>query len=395
MSAKKSIIDYRSSAQCKSASLLGAVLVALGGIGSVWAFSADAYRGWHWVLITFLFLLSIGLGNLFLIALEYLVNASWSTPIRRLSESLSGLLIPLAVVAVAIIAFGREPLFHHWLHPADDLIKGKVGFLNIQFFTVRVIVCFGLWILFRHFFLKNSRIQDLDGDQKHTRANVKLSTVFMVVFALSISTAAIDWIMSLDPHWFSTMFGVYYFAGTLVASIAVLTLFVIHLREGGFLPGLPKDTYYNLGLMLFAFNTFWAYIAFSQFMLIWYANLPEETLWFIHRWEGGWKYVSLFLMVFHFVLPFFALLSRTVKTIPAVLSFMAKWLIAAHILDLFWLVMPNYHPKNGGAVFGFLDLSYVVLAAGLIILWFHKEIVKANVMPVKDPKLSMGLHFSL
>jgi len=391
----KHTVDYNASQDYKTYKLLGAVLVALGGIGVLGAFQADVYRSWHWLLIMFLFLVSIGLGNLFLIALEYLVNANWSTPIRRISESLSGVLVPAAGIALVMLAFGSHKLFHHWIEPPDAIVQGKVSYLNMQFFTIRVILCFGAWLLFRALFLKNSRAQDKDGDQVYTRNNVKYSTVFMLVFAISISVAAMDWIMSLDPHWFSTMFGVYYFAGTLVCAVSVLTLFTIHLREKGYLPGVSRDTYYSLGLMMFAFNTFWAYIAFSQFMLIWYANLPEETLWFIKRWEGGWMYVTCALMIFHFVLPFFLLLSRTVKTIPSYLAFMARWLILAHILDLYWLVMPNYSPKAGASVFGLVDISFIVLAIGLIMLWFHKECSKANLMPIKDPKLQMGLEFKL
>ncbi len=396
MSAKQNHAEYRLSTQARSLNAIGGSLIAIGGILAVFSFQSDVHRAWHWVVITFMFLLSVGLGNLFLVALEYLVNAAWSTPIRRISEGLGALLYPLAVVAILIVVLGREQIFHHWLHPHDNIVKGKVGYLNIGFFTVRVLLCFGLWCLFHKLFTANSQAQDKDGDPKYTHRNVRLSTVFMLVFAISITVAAMDWIMSLDPHWFSTMFGVYYFAGTLIAAVSVLTLFTVYLKENGYLhPALQKDTYYSLGLMMFAFNTFWAYIAFSQFMLIWYANLPEETLWFIKRWDHGWMYVSLALMVLHFFVPFFALLSRTVKTVPGYLKFMAFYLLGVHFLDLYWLIMPNYHPEEHGSVFGLTDLGFVAVAAGIVIVVFHKAISRFNLTPIKDPKLERGIHFRM
>ena len=224
-----------------------------------------------------------------------------------------------------------------------QIVEGKRPFLSKPWFYVLNIGCFLIWIAFYYWFRSNSRDQDKDGDQKYTQRNVIMSAPFMLVFAATLTIAAIYYMMSLEPHWFSTMFGIYYFAGTLVSAASILTIFVIVLHRNGYLHSYMKsDTYYSLGLMMFAFNVFWAYISFSQFMLIWYANLYEETMWFIYRYEGGWATVSWFLILFHFVIPFFCITVSGSENESRRLLIMAYWLLAAHILDLYWIIVPTY-----------------------------------------------------
>ncbi|MDO8548686.1 MAG: quinol:cytochrome C oxidoreductase [Ignavibacteria bacterium] len=349
-------------------------------------------------LIAFMFLLSIGIGSLFLVALEYLTGADWSTPFRRISEFLAST-IPLLIIFAIPLILSIHSLFH-WSHTEvvseDPILKGKAPYLNTSFFIIRVIVVFGIWSLFYFFLTKNSLKQDTTKDQRLTKKNIVLSGIFIPVFAITITVAAVDWLMSLEPHWFSTIFGVYFFSGSVWASLAALTLIVILLNERGYLSSrLNNDHYYSLGTLMFAFTCFWGYIAFSQYMLIWYANLPEENFWFLIRWAGGWEYFSILLIFVHFIIPFGALLSYPAKTNPKRLKFMSVWILLSHYLDLYWLVMPNFTINGHGYIFNWLDFVFPIGILGLLILIFSMKAKKHNLIPVGDPKLQRGFDFTL
>jgi len=377
---------------------LGTVLFSIGLILGIIGFLIEPVRASFSYLVAFMFLLSIGIGSLFLIALEYITGAEWSTPFRRLSEFLASSVPWLIIFAIPLI-LSMHSLFH-WSHTEvvneDAVLKGKSPYLNTSFFIIRVIVIFGIWSLFYYFFTKNSLKQDTTRDQKLTKKNIVLSGIFIPIFAITITMAAVDWLMSLEPHWFSTIFGVYFFSGSVWASLAALTLIVILLNERGYLSSrLNKDHYYSLGTLLFAFTCFWGYIAFSQYMLIWYANLPEENFWFLNRWTGGWEYFSILLILMHFIIPFGALLSYPAKTNPKRLKFMSVWILLSHYLDLYWLVMPNLSISGHGYLFSWLDFVFPIGIVGLLILVFNIKAKKYNLIPVGDPKLQRGLDFTL
>jgi len=286
----------------------------------------------------------------------------------------------------------------HWTHVEDvindELLKGKLSYLNTSFFIIRVAGIYILWMLFYFLIVKKSEKQDKTKDQKLTKANIKISAVFMPLFAITITLIAIDWMMSLEPHWFSTIYGVYYFSGTVLAALAVATFLIVYLDERGlFLKGINQDHYYSLGALLFAFINFWAYIAFSQFLLIYYANLPEETFWFLNRWEGSWIWVSLLLIVVHFIVPYFGLLSQPSKKNPKRLKFMSIWIIGAHLLDLYWLIMPTYSPE--GIALNWNELAFLMLMVGIMIISFGYKAKRVNHVPVGDPKLQRAMHFHL
>ncbi len=275
---------------------LGLALLGIGLVLGIIAYVIDPQRASYSYLTSFMFLISLGVGSLFLVSLEYLAGAVWSTPFRRISEFFAGTIPYLVIISIPLL-FTMHDLFH-WTHSAvvqsDAVLKGKESYLNIPFFVVRNIAIFFIWTLFYFLITTRSRKQDESGDQSLTKTNIKLSTGFIFLFAITITMSGVDWMMSLEPHWYSTIFGVYYFSGTVWCALAALTLAVVLLRENGYLiPGLKDDHYYSLGTMMFAFTAFWGYIAFSQYMLIWYADLPEETSWFFHRWEGGWMYASI------------------------------------------------------------------------------------------------------
>ncbi|MEI7812607.1 MAG: quinol:cytochrome C oxidoreductase [Ignavibacteria bacterium] len=370
-------------------SLTGAVLMVV-------AFSVDKTRASFNLLILLMFLMSIGLGSLFLVALEYAAGAVWSVPFRRISEFLSGVLFILPVI-VAVLIFNMHDLYH-WTHldavKSDVILTKKSPYLNTTFFIIRTAVFMGLWLIFRFFLIRNSKKQDKSKDPRRTTKNIKLSAVFIPVFAISLTFSAIDWMMSLEPHWYSTIYGVYYFAGTILTALSAATIIIVLLSNRNYFPfKLIKDHYYSFGALMFAFVNFWAYIAFSQYMLIWYSNIPEETTWLFARWAGSWKYVSLGLIFIHFVIPYFALLSQTSKMNPKRLLIMSVWLLAAHYYDLYWLIMPSY--SRAGAVFGWMEIAFPVAAIGIVIVLFILKAKNNNLIPVGDPKLQSGIDFRL
>jgi len=371
------------------------MLIAAGGVLIVAAWLTDGTRAAFNHVVIFMMLASVGVGSLFLISLEYVAGAVWSTPIRRVSEILAFLIPVTAVVAVPLF-LSMHDLFH-WTHTevveADAILKGKSPYLNETFFGIRFATTFGLWFLFYHLITRNSRMQDTTGNQLLTKRNITLSALFIPLFAFTVSFLAIDWIMSLEPHWFSTIFGVYYFSGTMLAALAAGTLAIILLHENGhFGTLLKRDHFYSLGALMFAFVNFWAYIAFSQYLLIWYANLPEETFWMMRRWEGGWEFLSLALILVHFVIPYIGLLAQEAKMNPRRLKIMAVWILFAHYVDLYWLIMPTHQESF---IFGWYELGFPLLAIGIVLLFFVLRYRKTSLIPIGDPKLKRGLDFRL
>ncbi len=346
-------------------------------------------------IIGLMFFGSIAIGALVLVALEYLSGAVWSTPFRRVSEFIASSL-PLMLLFAIPLFFMMHTLFH-WTHTevveTDAILSGKTPYLNIPFFIGRTIFVVALFYVFYLMFVKNSMKQDKTKDQKLTKTNVKLSAVFMFFAGIGITVLAVDWMMSLEPHWFSTIFGFYFISATLLAGLAATTFAAVSLNEGGYLvKGLTTDHYYSFGALLFAITNFWAYIAFSQFLLIWYANIPEETFWFVARWEGGWGFVSVLLMIARFAIPYAALLSQPSKCDPKNLQRVSLFILFAHFIDLYWLVMPTFSKT---IVFGIYELGFPILSIGIIILVFYAQARKKNLAPIGDPKLQRGIDFHL
>jgi hypothetical protein len=254
------------------------------------------------------------------------------------------------------------------------------------------VVYVAVWIVMARYMFALSTAQDSSRDPQLTRRMEKASAPGMMLFALSVNFAAFDLLMSLDPHWFSTIFGVYLFAGCVVGFFAVLPSLLLWLQGRGRLTSaVTVEHYHDVGKFLFAFVVFWAYIGFSQYMLIWYANLPEETGWFLRRQSGGWVWVSLALLLGHFVLPFLALISRVPKRRPAVLAVAGIWLLLMHWLDLYWLVLPEF--SAAGPRLGLLDLLCFVGLAGLWIGGLAFNLRKVNLAPTGDPRLTESLAF--
>ncbi|MBK8480414.1 MAG: quinol:cytochrome C oxidoreductase [Proteobacteria bacterium] len=356
---------------------------------------AGAARQAHFsYLVALLYWLSIALGALFFVIVQFATRAGWSVVVRRLAEH-AMITLPLLGLLFLPVVGGLHELFH-WTHPDalrhDALLASKTPYLNIPFFVARALGYFGIWTALAWAFYRRSLRQDQDGAPEATLRLQRLSGPAIILFALTVTFAAFDWLMSLDPHWYSTMFGVYYFSGCVVAIFAFLALVGLLLRSAGVLGDvISVEHYHDLGKLLFGFTVFWSYIAFSQFMLIWYGNLPEETIWYARRLAGSWRQVTLALGLGHFVVPFFYLMTRATKRRGATLLPAALWLLALHYLDLYWLVMPVLHPA--GAAFDLLDLTAFLGIGGLFVAFFLRQLQRHALVPMRDPRLAESLAF--
>jgi len=345
-------------------------------------------------LVSFAFFLSLSLGALFFVLLQHCTRAGWSVVARRIAEVLAANVWLLALLAVPVV-LGMGHLYH-WTDAAaaahDPLLAGKTGFLNPGFFVARLVAYFAIWGLLASFLHRTSVAQDESGDPALTLRMERLSAPGMILFALSLNFAAFDLLMSLDAHWFSTIFGVYYFAASVVCFFAVMPKILYALQWRGILKNaVTVEHYHDFGKLLFAFIVFWAYIAFSQYMLIWYGNIPEETQWFLKRQTGDWAAVSLILLFGHFVLPFLLLVSRVVKRRPLLLAITGGYVAVMCWIDIYWLVVPEFSP--GVARFGLLDVLCFLGLSGVYSAGVLLRLKRHSLIAERDPRLAESLAF--
>lgn len=376
-------------------------LPAAGGAGAVLGAAACAVLGaadpkqfvFSW-LVSFLFFLSLAIGALFFVLVQYATQGGWGIVVRRIGETVFATIPVMAALFLPLL-----PGLHHlyeWSVPGaterDVLLHWKAPFLNVPFFLARAALYFGCWSAIAVLYYRRSRSQDATGDPAVSVRLRRLAGPALVVLALTQTFAAFDWIMSLTPHWYSTIFGVYFFAGAFVGFIALLSVVSVVMRRVGLLDTvISAEHLHDIGKLLFAFTAFWAYIAFSQFFLIWYANLPEETIWYRARLEGSWETVSLLLMAGHFAAPFFYLMGRAIKRRGATLAVGGAWLLAMHYVDLYWQVMPTLHP--GGVRPSALDLAAFVAVGGAFLAAATWLMRRQALVPLRDPRLAESLAF--
>jgi len=373
--------------------LVACVVGLLGTAASVALGHGTRQLYFSW-LVAFLFCLTLALGALFFVLVHFATKAGWGVAVRRLAENVAGAIPVLALLFVPVL-LGLHELYH-WSHPeavaADPLLQAKAPFLNTGFFGIRAVLYFVLWGGLGTLYLRASRRQDDSGDERITRGLTAIAGPALIAFALSVSLAAIDWIMSLDPHWYSTVFGVYVFSGCVVSFISLLVVLSAAIaRAGGMRGVVTVEHFHDLGKLMFAFTVFWAYIAFAQFFLIWYANIPEETVWYLRRLDSGWLPVSILLAVGHFVVPFFFLMPRTIKRRTPLLVGGAVWMLAIHLIDLYWLVMPTLH--EDGPHVGLLDLTTLLGVLGLFFATVGWLVTRQPLVPLRDPRLPESLSF--
>jgi hypothetical protein len=370
---------------------LGCV-IGLAGIALTF-FVSGVERFWMNWIIWFVFLLTAGLGCMFIVALEHLVGARWSVPLRRIPERLSGL--TLLMIPAALIALFSLPKLYPWTQPEsldNPIVAGKAVWLNVPFFTIRVAACLIVWAFSYRIFVNGSIRQDKSGDPRYTLRVRRFAPLFMFLFGITLTVVAFDWISSLDPLWYSDIFGVYLFAGTFLAGLAVTTLTILYLKRRGRLADIKPDHMYNLGGFLFAFIVFWSYIGFAQYLLMWYANIPEEVVWYKERLSGEWGAIILAMALFHFVVPFFVLMARDAKSNPRFLSAAAILVLFSHLMDLYWMMYPAL---GGSGLFGWQELTFALLFVSAALLWIRRSMNLGADMPVGDPMLREGLEFRL
>ena len=345
-------------------------------------------------LVAFLFTLSIALGCLYFVLIHTAMQGGWGIVVRRLAENAMATIPAFAILLLPVL-FYREELFP-WIREIaegkDHLLLWKAPYLNTPFFLTRAIVFMVVWSGIALFFFRGSRRQDATGDPAISVRLRQWSGPAIIALGLTHSFAAFDWIMSLDPHWYSTIFGVYSFAGALLAGFSFIVLAVMALRRYGLLEDVVgTEHFHDLGKLLFAFTVFWAYIGFSQYFLIWYGNIPEETIFFRHRLEGSWRAASFLLAAGHFVLPFFFLMPRTIKRKPVTLALGAAWILLMHYLDVTWLVKPSISPH--GVPIGLADVLCLIGFLGVFVGIFARLTAGAPLIPVRDPRLPESLGF--
>ncbi len=348
---------------------------------------ADSKRAWASLVQNHFFFMSLALGGLFIAALNYITSAMWSAPIKRIYESFTSYL-PFALLTFLAVAVGIHHIYE-WSHPefvkGDLVLEGKASYLSIGFFVIRNVVALCIWIFFAMKMLKNSVAQDANGDHRLTLKNKAMAPVFLIVFAITYTMASYDQMMSLDPHWFSTIFGVYCFSGLFYSTLALTAVMAIYLRRNGVLQGIVNDNHlHDLGKFMYAFSVFWAYIGFSQFMLIWYANMPEETGYFLHRLHGGWALMT-YLLPLKFLVPFFLLLQRDSKRSESRLLGVGLFMLAAHWFDLMWVVQPEFFKE--GPQFGWIEIGTTIGFIGLFGTCVVRFMGKHNIVAIGDPRL--------
>jgi hypothetical protein len=434
-------------------------LIGIFGFAGIGLLAAGAFvmgdkaHGLHSYLTSFMFYLSIALGGLFFVMLQHLTRAGWSVVVRRLAEGYMKNLILMALLFIPILMNVEK--IYAWADPGTETVKtadthaapkadgaatttipkvdvehkggedhgnyGRINktddpkfakhlahvlplkhkFLNKNFFTIRACIYFLVWIGLALFMFKNSVSQDSDGEAKRTIKMGKVSAGAMLFFALTLTFAAFDWMMSLDYGWFSTIFGVIYFASGFIGLLASLIISSFILQKRGYFKGaISIEHYHDMGKFMFAFIIFWAYVSFSQYILIRYPNIPEETIWYLFRWEqdGGvlaWKNWSIALPIIHFFLPFLLLMSRHVKRNKVTCTLMACWMLVASYIHFYWLIMPTLaFPAKNLPNFGLQDIMIVIGMGLIFIAGFLLNLKGVNLLPIKDPRLKESLKFT-
>lgn len=379
--------------------LIGGILAVVGlgaTLGS--AMGAEKDRAMFSYLWAFEVFLGLGLAALGFLVIDHTVRAGWSGVIRRIAETMAVTLPVFALLFIPIWLF-RDSLYP-WVHHTDAILEKKRWFLAEGPWTIRAVVYFAVWSLLAVFFYRSSVKQDSMTDTTQRDALSKkmwaVAAPGILLYALSQSFQAIDWNMSLQPHWYSTIFGVYFFGASMQAFFAFMVLAAMGLQTSGVLKkAVTTEHFHDLGKYTFGFTVFWAYIAFSQFILIWYASIPEEIEFYLVRLEGGWAPLSYALPVLHFFIPFLFLISRHVKRSRTGLGIAAVWVLAMYLYDMYWLILPNYgaHGEGHGSHFSpsWLDATALLGIGGVFLATFGYFLTRNKVIAINDPRLTESL----
>ncbi len=351
-------------------------------------------RIWSNILLNGIFLTALGFCGIMFVAIHYVANSGWDVVIRRVPEAMFKIL-PFGFAFMIAIAIGVGYLYE-WSHPEvmqnDLLLKGKIAWLNPTAFSIRMVLYFVFWIIVGKKIISHSLKQDKTGDVRHSVLNQRWSAFFLYIGGIFFVGSSFDWIMSLEPHWFSTIFGMYNFSGMFTSGLAVMIILLVYLRKRGIFGKFLKDDHlFELGRYLFAFTTFWGYIWFCQHMLIWYANIPEETVYYIKRNIGVYTSLMVLNVCLNWVFPFVILLFKKTKRDGKFLVIASLFVIAGRWTDLYLMIFPS---KYKTPVFGVIEIGMFLGAIALFLLIFFKAFSKSAPIPKKDPFLeeSKALH---
>lgn len=386
---------------------VAAVVALIGALGAMFGYRVDAQRFAFSYLFAFAVVWTLALGSLFFVLIQHLTASGWSVGVRRSAEFVLGgmSILPLLFLPLLLCLgtlYEWVDAHHHAVdagHSAIEtalhhrLLAHKSSFLNLPFFLLRTCCYFVIWLALAALYRRWSFRQDESGDAALTVRMAKGSPLALALFGLSLTFAAIDWLMSLEPTWYSTIFGVYVFASSVVSALALLIVLTMALKARGYLDdAVTVEHYHDLGKLMFGFTCFWAYIAVSQMLLIWYAGIPEEATYYHRRWDtAGWRAVSLTLILGHFCLPFLFMISRVTKRRLPWLRFAAGWMLFMHAVDMYWFVMP-YASKHGLQLH-WLDIACLLFTLGAFFAVVFRRMLGVSLVPVGDPRLARALHF--
>jgi hypothetical protein len=367
--------------------------------------------GYHWTKRVFanlwlnsVLFTGIAVIGMFFVSVQYLAKAGWSSVIKRIPEAFPAFL-PISGVLMLVLFFVAKHDLFHWTHEGltdpksehyDAIIAGKSGYLNETFFLVRMVLYFAAWILLWRWIRKTSIAEDLEGGNENFYKMVRIGTMFVVAMGISSSMGAWDWVMSIDSHWFSTMFGWYMFASWHVTGLATITLTVLLLKDQGYMKYVSDSHLHDLGKFMFAFSIFWTYVWFCQFLLIYYAGLSEETVYFWERWWGHGEIYRPFLVMsvlMNFVFPFLVLMTRDAKRNSMWLKIAACGIIAGHYFDFFQMIMPGTIGAHAG--FGPFELGCIITFASVFIWVVAAQLTKASLVAKNHPFLPEALHHDI
>jgi hypothetical protein len=386
----------------KKAKNLSIALMSIGIIVLIFGFSTDAHSTWPALLFNTYFYLGISVFAVFFVAMQYVAEAGWSIVLKRVPEAIMAALpffsiIMLFIVFASIMHWNH---IYHWLHegimdPASDhydrIIAGKEPYLNGTFFITRTIIYLLIWNYFAKKLRRLSVLEDANGGTSYHNSGVKTSAWFMVFFAVTSATASWDWIMSIDTHWFSTIFGWYIFAEWSAIGFTTILLFTLYLQKQGYLEDVNENHIHDLGKWIFAFSLVWTYMWFSQFMLIWYANIPEEVTYYTARLEvSNYRFLFWFSMLINFILPIILLMSRDAKRHKGRLIFVSVFILIGHWLNSYLLVTPGVLNTHGHI--GFTEIGIGIGFAGLLIYLTLNALEKAPMEAKNHPFLDESKH---
>lgn len=373
-------------------------LIGVGLLGLAASFYFSPVKAWINILGANFFFLSIALFGTFMLALTNIVGASFVTPYRKILEALAST-VPYLSLSMLTVLLGSHTLYE-WTHTDimlnDKILVQKMAFLNLPFFIVRMVLCLGIWSAISTFFIKKYREQEAN-PSRAVAIQEKLvgqSAVSMILFALTFCLASFDWIMSLEPHWFSTIFGIFTFSGLMVSGLAFTIVALISLQAKGYLQReVNENHYHDLGKLLFGFSTFWAYIWFCQYLLIWYANIPEEAEYYVLREHNGWPVLFWLNLVINWVIPFFVLLPRNNKRNKSIMQKVSWLILVGQALNIYILIAPKVLEHNGvhSTFISWQELTIYAGYAGLFMGLFFKRLSTSPIVPQNSPYLEEGM----